>query len=219
MTVRFWISRAGVSATAVFLVAACVFGAPVSAAPGPAVAVSPSQGLTDGQVVTVSGTGFPTDGPGFPLPPTAFVQACSSDILTLAQPVSIDDAVSKCGAPQPNVDTSPNGTFTTTLAVQREFTSFSNATISCVAPGSCAMTAAFYSGIGFRFVGQLISFRVPTPASPADCKNGGYAKFGDTLGRVFRNQGQCVSWANHNARRQRALQFFDLSSPRFGRHA
>ena len=176
------------------------FGAAAAAADSPSVTVTPWTGLTDGQVVTVSGTGFPTEGPGFPLPPTAFVQACSSDILDGPQPVSINDALDKCGPPEPNVDTSPNGTFTTTLAVQSEFVSFTGTTVSCAVPGGCAVTAAFWAldSSGLFFVGQVISFGPPTPTSKADCKNGGHKNVVDGQGQPFRNQGQCIDWVNHN---------------------
>jgi hypothetical protein len=41
----------------------------------------------------------------------------------------------------------------------------------------------------------------PTPTTPQsrdDCKNGGWMDLEDENGDPFRNQGQCVSWFNHN---------------------
>ena len=37
-----------------------------------------------------------------------------------------------------------------------------------------------------------------TPHSKADCKNGGWKTHTDAQGNAFRNQGQCVSWVEHN---------------------
>jgi hypothetical protein len=37
-----------------------------------------------------------------------------------------------------------------------------------------------------------------SPATEADCKNGGWVDFVDENDEPFTNQGQCVSWANHH---------------------
>jgi hypothetical protein len=37
-----------------------------------------------------------------------------------------------------------------------------------------------------------------TPHSKADCKNGGWKHHTDAHGHAFKNQGQCVSWVEHN---------------------
>jgi hypothetical protein len=39
---------------------------------------------------------------------------------------------------------------------------------------------------------------LPMPTSKDDCKHGGWKNFGDAEGNPFKNQGQCVSFVNHN---------------------
>lgn len=40
---------------------------------------------------------------------------------------------------------------------------------------------------------------VSLPSDKDQCKNGGWSSFTDQYGNVFKNQGECVSWVNHNA--------------------
>jgi hypothetical protein len=56
--------------------------------------------------------------------------------------------------------------------------------------------SSFFPGGEIR--GQLSLFIPPTPKSKDQCKHGGYKNFTDPkTGQPFRNQGQCVSFVNH----------------------
>jgi len=49
----------------------------------------------------------------------------------------------------------------------------------------------------FDFNGTVYDFQV-TPSDKDQCKDGGYKNFTDAQGNPFKNQGQCVSFTNHN---------------------
>ncbi len=68
------------------------------------------------------------------------------------------------------------------------------------ATGTISMEGAF--GFGAATVHGTVDGSVtlppPTPASPQDCKNGGWRDLVDDQGGGFANQGDCVAWANHH---------------------
>jgi len=51
---------------------------------------------------------------------------------------------------------------------------------------------------GFNFNGTVYDFQLTnTPNSKEDCKDGGFVNLTDADGNPFKNQGQCVAFANH----------------------
>jgi len=44
----------------------------------------------------------------------------------------------------------------------------------------------------------LFTYEVPVPTDKEQCKKGGWMSMADDEGNPFKNQGQCVSYANHN---------------------
>jgi hypothetical protein len=51
---------------------------------------------------------------------------------------------------------------------------------------------------GFDFNGTVYDFQLTnTPSSKDDCKDGGWRNLTDNDGNAFKNQGQCVAFANH----------------------
>jgi hypothetical protein len=57
-----------------------------------------------------------------------------------------------------------------------------------------ALTVGFTSGTTTTYDFELY----PTPSNSNDCKNSGFQTMYDNSGMAFRNQGQCVSWVQHN---------------------
>lgn len=53
---------------------------------------------------------------------------------------------------------------------------------------------------GVNFNGTTYDFELfQTPKSKEECKNGGFLNLTDQNGQSFKNQGQCVSYVNHNS--------------------
>jgi hypothetical protein len=50
---------------------------------------------------------------------------------------------------------------------------------------------------GFNFNGTTYDFQLNTPTSKEQCKDGGFANLTDAQGNAFSNQGQCVSFFEH----------------------
>ena len=170
-----------------FLIAALP-AAPAGAQEAVSITVTPSAGLTDGQIVTVEGTGFSPNATAFG---SLTVGLCPADILG-----DVSQAVFRCGAttafPVPVDDA---GRFEAQLRVFREQpTNTGDATLRCTdAPNACVVIALEVTGsppdFGLLVATAPISFR---PQTMADCKQGGWANFADGQGRSFPNQGRCI---------------------------
>ena len=142
---------------------------------GPAVTVTPSTGLQDGQVVTVTGTGFTTG---------------TSDIGLAQCPASPSSFILCVGQ---KVVPASQGSFSATFTVRRIVGG-----VDCAsAPGACVIGATNLQGPNGAFTEQVfvpLTFGRSAPQSKADCKHGGWRDLADDQGRPFRNQGQCVSF-------------------------
>jgi len=138
------------------VVAAVVFGSPASAS---GLSVVPSHGLTDGQAVTVSGTG--------PNPNAlVIIEECSSALLSLSQPVPLSTIHLYCSSGANNIGIATTGSQSnvppTVIEVNAQFTTISSNAVSCTNPGDCAVVVLTFGPSSFSvFVGQPISFGVP----------------------------------------------------------
>ena len=151
------------------------------------VVASPSQGLVDGQSVTVTGNDFYN---GYTPVSECVVQpvlACAASVVAHA------DAA---------------GSFTVGLTVQREFdalvvphvageVSTTTIHVNCADPvsfpGGCIVAAA--QGVPFTpswtYATTPLSF---VALAPSECKNDGWRTTSDDRGSPFKNQGDCVSF-------------------------
>jgi hypothetical protein len=134
--------RLGIAAVTLSLALAGLIGVATTPAGADAthtVTVTPSSGLSDGQTVTVSGTGFTET----PVVNDWSVTQCSAAVLT--SPVTLDTAINECNQAQPIVFTHADfaGNVGASLVVHRTFTAGSGAgahSITCgQAPGDCAV--------------------------------------------------------------------------------
>jgi hypothetical protein len=143
------------------------------------VTVTPSTGLTDGQTVTVSGTGF--------------VQGPFLRILQCAgEPGDLSSAVSLCDLGPfvlPAVDAQGN-VLPTPFTVSETISTSGLGLVNC-RTSQCVILIGQLPG---RFLFTPISFGAPTPTSTAQCKHGGWRNLANEQGRPFRTQGQCVSY-------------------------
>jgi hypothetical protein len=124
-------------------------------ATAPVLTVTPSTDLVDGQTVTVDGSGFPpTDPVTWPFP-NRDVEVCHHEALAQGYPDPYG-----CGQPTP-VSIHDDGTFTTTLVVNREVRSQTGDSFRCdEAPGECRVIEVAYGGRGYRLEASTpISFR------------------------------------------------------------
>ena len=162
--------------------------APVGAQEAVSITVTPSAGLTDGQIVTVEGTGFSPNATAFG---SLTVGLCPADILG-----DVAQGVFRCGAtnafPVPVDDA---GRFEAQLRVFREQPTIAgDGTLRCTdAPHACVVIALEVIGsppdFGLLVATAPMSFR---PQTMADCMHGGWANFTDGQGRSFPNQGRCI---------------------------
>ncbi|HLM63065.1 MAG TPA: neocarzinostatin apoprotein domain-containing protein [Acidimicrobiales bacterium] len=161
---------------------------PAGAQEAASITVVPSVGLSDGQTVTVEGTGFAPNTSTFG---SLTVGLCPADVLTdvalapyrcgaaLAFPVAVDDS----------------GAFVAQLQVFRSQPTFlGEGTLTCAdAPSDCVVLALEVTGslpdVELIAATAPITFR---PETKADCRRGGWRNFTDDLGRPFPDQGACV---------------------------
>ena len=152
------------------------------------ITVVPSVGLTDGQTVTVEGTGFAPNTTTFG---SLTVGLCPSDVLT-----DLALAPYRCGAVAAfPVAVDDSGAFVTQLQVFRsQPTSVGDGTLICAdAPSGCVVLAVEVTGslpdVEVIAATAPITFR---PETKADCRRGGWRNVTDNGGRPFRSQGACV---------------------------
>lgn len=156
--------RVGFSAVIVALTlsGALVAVEPAGAAAVHTVTVTPSTGLTDGQTVTVTGTGFDET----PVINDWFVSQCSAAILSLAT-IDVGAAINDCdqtGGGFAHADGA--GNLSTSLVVHTTFTTGVGAgtgSATCgQAPNDCAVLIAQFTNNGFIAAATPISFGTPT---------------------------------------------------------
>jgi hypothetical protein len=152
------------------------------------ITVTPNTGLMDGQVVTIHGTGFagifasPLEcPPGF---------AGRTDF-------GINEVLSSCAflvlSWAPTVDST--GNLTGTAPVREVFTPTSGGrSYDCTLHNDCELLVAGLNGPELGGAAVPIRFGPETPATKADCKNGGWRNFANDQGQPFRNQGLCVAF-------------------------
>jgi hypothetical protein len=169
----------------------------------PTITVSPNNGLVDGQVIAVSGTGFVPDEPGSSGVVT-IVLVCPSLVLDF-EPFDSNDLfalVNVCGVLAGEASTDAAGVLSSTLQVARVMPArIGGGIVECgEAPNDCLV---FVSSVRLnertnpailRYATAFISFGAPTPQSKAACKNGGWASLANDQGQPFRNEGRCVSF-------------------------
>jgi Neocarzinostatin family len=158
----------------------------------PTITVTPNTGLVDGQVVSLTGTGF----------------ADISSIAGLECPpqfggrteFTINEVLSSCGfvAFAGEITTDATGNVTGSATVREVFeTSGGATTYDCTVRNDCVLlVAGLVSGAELRGATAPVQFGPATPATRAACKNGGWRSLANDQGQPFRNQGQCVSYAN-----------------------
>jgi hypothetical protein len=154
----------------------------------PAVKVVATVTLANGKVVTATNTNLVGD------PTTIY-------------PVMYNLTAAKIGSGSGTVTSSPAGincgvdctesynentvvTLTATPAVGSSFAGWSGA---CVGTGSCVVTMSSVKSVTATFTVDVAP--PTTPTDKDECKKGGWMTF---TAPVFKNQGQCVSFTNHN---------------------
>ena len=143
-------------------VAAVGFVAPAGAA-AHAITVTPSTGLSDGQVVTVTGTGF-TETPAVN---DWSVTECRAGVLDT--PLTLSSAVDNCDVltqPFTFVHADAQGAISTPFTVHRTIT-VQNAAVDCLQV-ACVVLVAQITTASFDGAGAPISFG-PTPPRPPHC--------------------------------------------------
>jgi Neocarzinostatin family len=126
------------------------------------VTVTPSSGLSDGQTVTVSGTGFVET----PIVNDWSVAMCDPSILSST---SFETAIAHCDiTTQPFVflHADSSGAVSTPYAVRKSFTIEGGATVTCgQAPNDCAILVGQLTDQGFVGAAAPISFGPRTVAA------------------------------------------------------
>jgi hypothetical protein len=156
----------------------------------PTLTVTPNTGLENGQVVSLSGTGF---GDVFSIA----ALECPSQFAGRTE-FTITEVLSSCGfitsASAITVDAA--GNLTGSAPVQEIFTPSSGGpSYDCTVRNDCVLLVAGLGGpSGLLGATAPITFGPNVPTARADCKNGGWRNLANDQGQSFRNQGQCVSY-------------------------
>lgn len=154
------------AAAALGLGGTLVAAGPASAADAHVVTVTPSTGLTNGQTVTVSGTGFVET----PIINDWSVAQCSAAILS--EPITLQNALHDCDVTtQPFVFAHADaaGNLSTPFVVRKSFTTSSQIAVTCgQAPNDCAILVSQLTGSDLTGAAAPISFGAPTPTL-GDC--------------------------------------------------
>jgi hypothetical protein len=133
--------------------------APAGAAPH-TLTVTPSTGLSDGQTVTVTGTGY-TEAPVIS---DWALTMCTPEIL--AGDLTLQHAIQVCAVGNPPftlVPPSPDGVLTTSYTVTKEFSTNGGPVICGQAPDDCVILLAQLTADGFVGAGTPVSFGTPVP--------------------------------------------------------
>jgi hypothetical protein len=150
--------------TALTLGASVATVEPASAADTHTVTVTPSTGLTDGQIVTVSGSGFVED----LLNNEWLVSMCDPAVLTT---IDLRTALDHCDIVTRNVfaPSDAAGNLSVQYDVRKTFPLIDGTTVTCgQAPNDCAILVADVTALGFFGAAAPISFAQPVPTL-GDC--------------------------------------------------
>jgi hypothetical protein len=187
--------RRVLSVVALVAVALLVGAVSAGADSAPAITVTPSVGLTDGQVVQVTGTGFS------PNPTTGdwFITECTPRILTVQ--ITIDAALNFCDVNSNGVGaflpTGANGNISGSYTVHDRFFTTANAEVFCTdEPNACAILVSQVTNAGFVAAAAPIDFTQHVAHTRADCLNGGWKSHTDDHGQPFKSLGACVSFVS-----------------------
>jgi hypothetical protein len=156
----------------------------------PSLTVTPNTGLTDGQVVSLAGTGF-----GGLI--SVAVLECPPQFADRTE-FTITEVLGSCGfiGFTDAVDIDAAGNLTGSAAVQEVFTPSSGGpSYDCTVRNDCVILVAGLGGPS-ELAGATapIRFGPEVPTSKAACKSGGWRNLADDQDQPFRNQGQCVSF-------------------------
>jgi hypothetical protein len=180
--------RVGLLVLAVVLGAVAV-PATAQAQDAPTLTVTPNTGLEEGEVVSLSGTGFGG---------LSAVQAleCPSQFAGRTE-FTILEVLNSCeflGTPVA-ITIDAAGNLTGSALVREVFTPFSFPSYDCTVRNDCVVLVAGLGGPS-ELLGATapITFGPNTPTSRANCKHGGWRNLANARGRPFRNQGRCVSY-------------------------
>ena len=186
-----------IAATGLLAALACaVVATDAGAATAPAVTVTPSTGLVDGQSVHVVADGFlSAASSGGTFVPSAF--ECAS-VFPASAVVDLDTAThvisplltQYCTA-LGSFPVTQSSTSSRDVAVVRAFTPSGGSPVTCAAPGACTIVVVGVQPPFGALASVPISFAA-TPPSKAACTGGGWRQYVDARGGRLRNQGQCI---------------------------
>jgi hypothetical protein len=183
--------RAVLVAVGAGLLAALLLPQGAAAQEAPSISVTPSTGLADGEMVTVTG------GPFLPL--------VTAGVFQCAEPVNLTDVlsvISHCtGLSDASFDAQGN-LVPTSVTVHEVFTSAGGVvppgaiTYDCTVMNNCSVAVVGFLASDRTLVGATapISFGPGVPTTRASCLSGGWRDLANDQGQNFRNQGQCVSY-------------------------
>lgn len=174
-----------------FALGAVAVPATAQAQEAPTITVTPSTGLSDGEVVSLSGTGF---GGLFSI---AALQ-CPSQFAGRTE-FTVSEVLNSCAflVTASNILTvDAAGGVTGSVPVQAVFTPYSGGpSYDCTVRNDCVLLVSGLGGpSGLRGDTVTITFGPNVPQSKADCKGSGWRSFANDQGQPFRNQGQCASF-------------------------
>lgn len=182
--------RVGLSVL-VGVLGAVVVPATAQAQEAPTLTVTPSTGLNDGEVVSVSGTGFGGLLAVGPLQcPSQFAGRTE---FTISE---VFDSCAFLATPSNRLTVDAAGRVAGSVPVQEVFTPYlGGPSYDCTVRNDCVFVVAglvLGGPSGLRGATATITFGPNVPQSKADCKASGWRSFANDQGRPFRNQGQCV---------------------------
>ena len=164
--------------------------APAQAQEAPTITVTPSTGLSDNEVVSLSGTGF-----GGSL--VVGVHQCPSQFAGRTD-FTVSEVFYSCAFLNLGSDLTADaaGIVTASVSVQEVFAPYvgGGQSYDCTVRDDCVLLVV---GLGLGPTGLrgdtvTITFGPDVPQSRADCKGSGWRRFASDRGEPFRNQGQCV---------------------------
>ena len=156
------------AALATVAVAAVGFAAPAGAAVH-SITVTPSTGLSDGQVVQVTGSGFTET----PLVNDWAVSECRADVLNA--PITLLNALGSCDVATPPfvfVHADAQGNFSMAFTLHQTITVGTSPVDCSVTPCAILVAQITSSSLGFDGAGAPISFGPPPPSAAALHANG-----------------------------------------------
>lgn len=161
----------------------------------PATKVVATVTLANGKVVTATNTNLTGD-PTTIYPPVVVMHTLTTATAgTGSGTITSSPAGINCGVDcSESYNENTVVTLTATPTVGSTFTGWSG---SCSGTGTCMVTMSAAMSATATFTLNVVP--PTTPINKDQCKKDGYKNFIDpSTGKVFKNQGQCVSYTNHN---------------------